>query len=392
MKKANQTLAIILLVVIAGCGRTQSTDDFITVDVSKNYPEKILILQDFMDVEYIALETTDEFLTNGWVADIGEDFILVTNRNSDGNIYIYDRNGKGIRIVNRMGRGPEEYTFAHSIILDEVNSEIFVHDYSLRKIVVYDLVGTFKRSLKYNNDDEALRFSVICNYDRYHLICYDATGNYYDERPFCHVIISKQDGNVIQKIQTPYKENKSTMLRIQEGDVTFAALVPFQSILPYKGQWILAQPSSDTIYRCQPDFGMIPFIVRIPPIHSMNPEVFLSVELITEHYYFLMVSEKIAKILGDGLMSAIPQTSLMYDRQEKTLFKYAVYNGDFLNEKQVFMNSWPINDNVSACKSLGADSLVDAYKKGQLKGKLRDIAAALDENDNPVVMLIKNKP
>ena len=35
--------------------------------VTKSYPEKELIIQDFMDVEYIALETTDEFLTQGVV-------------------------------------------------------------------------------------------------------------------------------------------------------------------------------------------------------------------------------------------------------------------------------------------------------------------------------------
>ena len=51
MKQTNTILAIILLVVLAGCGENkQSTDDLITVDVSKSYPKKELILQDFMDV------------------------------------------------------------------------------------------------------------------------------------------------------------------------------------------------------------------------------------------------------------------------------------------------------------------------------------------------------
>ena len=64
MKQTKTTLAIILLVVLAGCGgNKQSNNDLVIVDVSKNYPKKELILQDFMDVEYVALETTDEFLT-----------------------------------------------------------------------------------------------------------------------------------------------------------------------------------------------------------------------------------------------------------------------------------------------------------------------------------------
>ena len=35
--------------------------------------------------------------------------------------------------------------------------------------------------------------------------------------------------------------------------------------------------------------------------------------------------------------------------------------------------------------------LVEAYEKGQLKGKLKEIAANLDEESNPVVMLLKKK-
>ena len=85
MKQTNTFLAIILLVVLAGCGENkQSTDDLITVDVSKSYPKKELILQDFMDVEYIALETTDEFLTQGLVKDVGKKCLLVTNRSLSG--------------------------------------------------------------------------------------------------------------------------------------------------------------------------------------------------------------------------------------------------------------------------------------------------------------------
>lgn len=32
-----------------------------------------------------------------------------------------------------------------------------------------------------------------------------------------------------------------------------------------------------------------------------------------------------------------------------------------------------------------------SYKKGQLKGRLKEIAATLDEESNPVIMLIKHK-
>ena len=107
MKQINGILVAILLVVFVGCeGNKQSNDDLIIVDVSKNYPKKELILQDFMDVEYIALETSDEFLTQGLVLDAGKEYLLVKNRNNDGDILIFDRKtGKGVRKINRQGQG-----------------------------------------------------------------------------------------------------------------------------------------------------------------------------------------------------------------------------------------------------------------------------------------------
>ena len=146
MKQINAILAIILLVVLAGCEESkQSNDELIIVDVSKSYPKKELVLQDFMDVEYLALETSDEFLTQGLVQDVGKEYLLVKNRNRDGDIFIFDRKtGKGLRKINRQGQGAEEYAGINGIILDESNDEIFVMSPG-NKILVYDLYGEFKR-------------------------------------------------------------------------------------------------------------------------------------------------------------------------------------------------------------------------------------------------------
>ena len=48
-----------ILLITTGCKRLdQTADDLITVDVTNNsFPKKELALQDFMDVEYIPLET-----------------------------------------------------------------------------------------------------------------------------------------------------------------------------------------------------------------------------------------------------------------------------------------------------------------------------------------------
>jgi PBP1b-binding outer membrane lipoprotein LpoB len=90
MKKTTEILIIILLAMTGCGGGKQSTDDLVIVDVTKSYPEKELILQDFMNVEYIALDDADEFITQGMVKNIGKEIILITNRINDGDI-IYKR-------------------------------------------------------------------------------------------------------------------------------------------------------------------------------------------------------------------------------------------------------------------------------------------------------------
>lgn len=95
--KITPLILIITLFALASCGHDNtSTNEFITVDVTASYPKKELILQDFMDVEYIPLETDSDFICEGFILAIGKDILLAKNRRNDGDIFIYDRKtGKG---------------------------------------------------------------------------------------------------------------------------------------------------------------------------------------------------------------------------------------------------------------------------------------------------------
>ena len=68
-----------------------------------------------------------------------------------------------------------------------------------------------------------------------------------------------------------------------------------------------------------------------------------------------------------------------------------MYNGDYSNKKSISFLFKPCNSEIAISQSLQAPDLVEAYEKGQLKGKLEEIAAGLDEEANPVIMLAKYK-
>ena len=378
----------ILLLVMTSCGSDNaSTDGFITVDVTKSSysPKKELVLQDFMDVEYIPMETNDEFVNQGYVNAIGEKYIIVTNYREDGDIFVYDRNGKAIRKINRKGQGGEEYISCLKIILDEENEELFINDFLARKIKVYDLEGNFKRSFKQKQEGDTQFYGEIFNYDKDNLICYDECNA---DIPF--LLVSKKDGSITREIITPFKEKKLFIQLLRyEGGTRAAGPGPYSRITPFKGNWILLEPSSDTIYTLMPDCSLRPFIAKTPPVHTMNPEFYLILRLISDRYYFM---ESVKNVYDFRKDEGFPRTYFMYDTQEKDFFSYIIYNGDYSYKKELYMVMFaPINAKGELCATIDAFDLGKDYKEGKLKGKLKDIAAKLGEDDNRVIMLVKPK-
>lgn len=86
-----------------------------------------------------------------------------------------------------------------------------------------------------------------------------------------------------------------------------------------------------------------------------------------------------------------PSSGLMYDRLENSLFIPKIYNGDYTSKREVDMTSRPLDQEFVIGQPLQAHELAEAYGKGRLKGKLKEIAAKLDEESNPVIMLAKYK-
>lgn len=385
MKTIKSILAIILLLVIFACGseNKKTVCDYITVDVNGNYPEKELIVQDFMNVEYIPLETNDQFITQGLVKAIGKEIIIVTNRIIDGDIFIFDRKtGKGLRKINRLGQGPEEYTQFTDIILDEDNNELFVVAYNARNILVYDLFGNYKRSFEFT--DEISYYNYTFNYNRDNLICYKSYLPDIETEHSSHIIISKKDGAITREIQLPFEEIRTPVIIQEEGSVTPG----FFLLVPNYENWVIMRTSSDTIYNYSPNGNLTPIIVRTPSIHSMSPEIFLFPTLVSDDYYFMRTMKK---ELDFKTFKGFDGVNLMYDKEEGAIFKYMMYNDDFSTKQSISLGQQPgstVNPEVATCLSLNAFDLVEAFEKGELKGELKEIACDLNEESNPVIMLI----
>ena len=386
-KKEIRTFLIILSVMagMAGCTPPVPNKSLVEIDITASYPEKELILQDFMDVEYIPLETNDEFVTSGVVMDIGSKYIIVKNWSNDGNIYVFDRKtGKALQKLNMLGKGPKEYSHLTNIVLDEQNNELFVNCLTSKKILVYDLSGNFKRSFAHI---ENVRYKDVFNYDSDNLIAYNEMAQYNfgqnkGDEPY-HMILSKQNGSVSQYISIPFDVIKAPI--IQEGDAVVATSVP--AIIPNKANWLLVEPSSDTVYNyISQENKLQAFLAKKTTI---DPEVFIKMGTLTDQYYFFST---VKKVFDFSKGRGFPTNDLMYDKQQKALFDPVIINSDYLKKQTVDMTSYPVNDGeIAAFQNLQAFKLVEAYKKNELTGKLKAIAAELDEESNPVIMVMKEK-
>ena len=120
----------------------------------------------------------------------------------------------------------------------------------------------------------------------------------------------------------------------------------------------------------------------------MVPEVFLYMGICTDRYLFMQNVKNVFDFeKGNGFYT----DELVYDKEEKALFQVAVYNGDYEEKRPVAMTAAPVNREIEDVIILEAFRLVEIYGKGQLKGQLKEIASKLDEDDNPGIMLVKQK-
>ena len=384
MKKVIFLVAALL--GLASCtGEKKEKEAFITVDITASYPEKDLVLQDFMDVEYVPLETSDEFLAQGNIAFVGENIVVATNMRQ-GDILLFDRaTGKGIRKINHKGFGPEEYIMPYNVVLFEDKNEMFVNDGSTSKIQVYDLDGNYKRTISYKR---GALVTVLIDFDTDNFLSQNIYAPENENSGETFLFLSKKDGSMTD-IKVPYQERKSIALVRVNEDGSMQGAFPENSdfIDPFQDGWLLTEPSADTIYFYKPDRSLKPFIVRTPSVQTMSPEVFLFPGVLTDDYYFM---QSVTKEYDFDKNEGMPSTPLVYDVAEQKIYKYTVHNADY-EDREENLSKQNVNNKIAFYQALPADELIEAQEDGKLKGKLSDIAAHLDIEDNPVVMIVKPK-
>jgi hypothetical protein len=143
----NAYLAVWLLIFLSfACAETEETGDITIIEIEKNIgnfnPFKLSDLD--CEIEYVVLETTDEaMLMDIRFLDLSGRHIVITDRD---NCYLFDRGGKFISKIGSQGRGPGENMFFTQIKI--LNDKIFLPNVTLHELNIFNTKGKFLNTVK----------------------------------------------------------------------------------------------------------------------------------------------------------------------------------------------------------------------------------------------------
>ena len=110
--------------------------------------EKELRLSEIVDsIEYVKLETRPECLISNAARVIGEKFIVLLNHQPP-QVLLFDRSGRFIRQVGRVGKGPGEYSHPNQIDLSPDETRILIADVWPSIFQEFSVDGSFLSSQK----------------------------------------------------------------------------------------------------------------------------------------------------------------------------------------------------------------------------------------------------
>jgi len=400
MSMQNLRVAFSLLAIVtltqckSGSGRFVA-GELVEIDVSKKYPAKDVYVQDLATVEYIALETTKNTLMrfrSDAIIHVSDDYIIAQNYN-EGDIFVFDGQGKAKYSFNHTGRGPTEYNILWDAAFYEKAKEVFVFDLSNPKIYVYAEDGEFRRTLSIPSDLQEISLS---NFDEETLLVYDLSGVYYQEasdksyasKPY--LLMSKKDGSIVDSlpIHLPVRLSSMAVWQVEyEGQtMEHATGVSVTDNRSYGKNFIIADGSCDTIYKLTPKRELQPMIVRKPPMQSTEPKILIYSPLITNKFILLGACVMDYKILKDG--GDIARRQIMYEFETGQANEYILRNKDITSsaELKIWEAVTPENTGVSL---YDVSSLLALDEKGEIRGELKKLLSTLDEEDNPILMKIK---
>lgn len=349
---------------------------FWEIDVTKTYPRKSISIQSIADVKYIPIETNDSMLWRGGDMKYVREDMIIAGNNSVG-IMVYGGNGKALYSFGKRGAGPEEYGAIDALCFDKDAGELYAFDLMGCRVKVYGIKGDYRRtlSLPYSGKHRVYR---IVNLNKNELLAYISNDIY--------ACLSKKDGSIIKEKR--FCTDKDFSLAINKDGQR--ANVFINTMVKQQDRYILTAYASDTTYIVDRNFQMRPFGKQSPKVLSMDPPVFLFFGLDAPDF---SLAYSVKKVWDFEKNEGFPRVNYLIDKKRGGVWTYDYFiNDDYVGfEVDVTHYNEVDTEYGVAVLALKASQLVEARKGGKLKGELKKMTENMQEDDNPILMVVKFK-
>ena len=378
MKRIPFIPMIAFVAMSVSCGPSADIG-MMTIDVEKSYPKKELAINDIWEMEYIALETDSMFLVSGGQPQhVGENKLgFVDNRT--GNLLFFDaKTGKKAFCINRKGAGPEEYKSVGALVMDEKAGEIFAWSIIDGTFQVYDAQGKHLRTLPMHNKrkDEYVYITNFINLDDDWLLCSSHNIKGYA----VHYLQNKKTGltTIVDSISN--EQYVSEYIFAQKDGMTYSTAPNLTPFVHTSEGLVYADHSNDTLYRMTDGMTTSPFIIRIPRVKETEPNKILRFDNETDDWMFL---SSIEMAYDFSQNKGLHQINYGIEKESGEIFELTLVHPDYEGKEY--------SPTALNARYYSSGELFTALEEGKLKGKLKEIVSKLDEEDNGVIMLLKQK-
>lgn len=369
--------------------KAKKEQGLVTLDVTKDYPEKKIVLQDLADVKYIPLETKkNALLPNsagclGYVSDS-----LIVARTSDNEIVLFNGDGSVRSSFRHVGQGSKEYQYIIGMAVDPKAQEIFIVDYLLKyRMQVYSFTGQYKRTLPipYKMILNSLQdFSADCL-----LACDMDVNQGISNRAKPYMLLSKKTGEIVKELDIHFTKRMSNRMSKPFGEnQTISAALGYDPIVRCEDSYVIGDLSADTIYTYTPQGVLSPMLVRTPPVLSMETPKVLLPDYRAGSYFFYLVDFEFDFETRTGF----PDKYMVYDYAAGKTYVCKLVNRD-CEEQEIQLGDGGVTNKAwnTACYTIPSSDLVEQSEAGKVHGPLKEIAAGRTDDDNPVLAIVRFK-
>ncbi len=370
--------------------KAKKEQGLVTLDVTKDYPEKKIVLQDLADVKYIPLETKkNALLPNsagclGYVSDS-----LIVARTSDNEIVLFNGDGSVRSSFRHVGQGSKEYQYIIGMAVDPKAQEIFIVDYLLKyRMQVYSFTGQYKRTLPipYKMILNSLQdFSADCL-----LACDMDVNQGISNRAKPYMLLSKKTGEIVKELDIHFTKRMSNRMSKPFGEnQTISAALGYDPIVRCEDSYVIGDLSADTIYTYTPQGVLSPMLVRTPPVLSMETPKVICPDFKTGSYFFF---DLVDFDFDFEARSGFSSKYMVYDYAAGKPYVCKLVNRD-CEELSCGLGGGSHTNTVwnTTCYLIPSSDLVEQSEAGKIHGPLKEIAAGRTDDDNPVLAIVRFK-